>query len=90
MTPASKYRSKLPAMSVFNPTILLVQTDENFAEQASLELYNGGYIPVVIPKADRAWREFKSREPAMVILDRSLSGEAGIKLCYQVRKWSYF
>jgi OmpR family response regulator NblR len=81
----SKYRSKVPTMSAFNPAILLVQTEETFAQQAILELDDGGYIPFVIPKADRAWREFKNQEPAMIILDRSRSGEAGIKFCHQVR-----
>ena len=85
MTLLSKYRSELPAMSTFNPSILLVQTEGTFAQQASLELHDSGYVPVVIPKADDAWREFKNLEPAMVILDHSRSGEAGIKLCRQVR-----
>jgi DNA-binding response OmpR family regulator len=72
-------------MPALNSAILLVQTEEDFAQQASLDLQDAGYIPVVVPKADRAWREFKIREPVMIILDRPRSGEAGIKLCHQVR-----
>lgn len=83
-----KYQSRFtaPPMSASNSTILLVQTEEDFTQQASLELEDAGYLPVIVPKAERAWREFKSREPAMLILDRPRSGEAGIKLCRQVRR----
>ena len=56
MTLLSKYRSELPAMSTFNPSILLVQTEGTFAQQASLELHDSGYVPVVIPKADEIGR----------------------------------
>ena len=70
---------------VLNPCILLVQTDETFAQQASLDLKSAGYTPVIIPKASRAWAEFESREPVMVILDRTRGGEAGIKFCRKLR-----
>lgn len=82
-----KYQSSptLPTMPASNSAIILVQTEEEFAQQVSLELQDAGYVPLVISKADRAWREFKGQEPAMLILDRSRSGEAGIKLCRQVR-----
>lgn len=73
-------------MPVLNPCILLVQTDETFAEQAKLDLQDAGYTPIFISKASKAWSEFEVREPVLVVLDSTRAGEAGIKLCQKIRK----
>jgi DNA-binding response OmpR family regulator len=73
-------------MPVLNPCILLVQTDETFAEQAKLDLQDAGYTPIFIPKASKAWSEFEVREPVLIVLDSTRAGEAGTKLCQKIRK----
>jgi DNA-binding response OmpR family regulator len=66
--------------------ILLIQTDETFTQQASLDLKEAGYTPIVIPATKQARTQIENLEPAMIVLDRLRSGEAGLKLCRQIRK----
>jgi DNA-binding response OmpR family regulator len=71
---------------VLNPCILLVQTDEAFAQRASQDLREAGYRVAIAPDVDKAWLEIETLQPAMVVVDRVLTGESGLKLCHQLRK----
>lgn len=69
-----------------NPCVLLVQTDETFAERLSLDLREAGYYPVVAADASSGWDQACELQPAMVVVDRALSGESGLRLCTQIRR----
>jgi len=69
-----------------NPCVLLVETDESLAERLSLDLTEAGYHTVVAPDANSAWHQACELQPAMVVVDRALSGESGLKLCTQLRR----
>jgi OmpR family response regulator NblR len=73
------------ATPTLNPCVLLVQTEEAFAQRTSLDLRDAGYNPVIVGNADQALLEFETRQPAMVVLDRMLAGETGLKFCRQLR-----
>jgi len=68
-----------------NPCVLLVEPDESLAERMSLDLTEAGYYTVVAPDASSGWRQACQVRPAMVVVDRALSGESGLKLCNQFR-----
>ena len=69
--------------SVTNSPILLL-TDNDFAQQASLDLQKAGYFPM-LEKAQKGWQKLSLLQPVMVIVDRSFSGTSGFNLCRQLR-----
>ncbi len=69
-----------------NSCILLVEIDDNFSQRASLDLRDAGYTPVVVPDIKQAWSELQSLQPALVVLDKTHTGESGLQFCRQLRK----
>jgi len=68
-----------------HPCVLLVETDESLAERMSLDLKEAGYQTFIASDANSGWRQACELQPAMVVVDRALSGESGLKLCNQLR-----
>lgn len=68
-----------------NPCVLVVETDEAFAERLSLDLKEAGYCTVVAHDATSGWHQACELQPAMVVVDRALAGESGLRLCTQIR-----
>lgn len=68
-----------------NPCVLIVETDETFAARMSLDLREAGYYPVVATDTSNAWHQAMELQPAMVVVDRALSGDSGLKLCARLR-----
>lgn len=71
--------------SVLSSSILLVGIEENIAKLASANLQEAGYRPLIVPSIDIAFPEVQSWQPAMIILDRFLVGEAGVSFCRRLR-----
>lgn len=67
-----------------NFKVLLI-VEDIFAKQASLDLQQAGYSPIVELNIAEAWQKFVAVKPAMVIMDRILSGDRGTKFCQQLR-----
>ena len=70
---------------VLSSSILLVGIEENIAKLASANLQEAGYRPLIVPSIDSAFPEVESGQPAMIILDRFLAGEAGVNFCRRLR-----
>ncbi|MEL6493739.1 MAG: response regulator transcription factor [Cyanobacteria bacterium J06623_7] len=70
-------------LTVESPILLL--TDNIFARQASEDIKNLGYTPIV-EQAEKGWLELSSHQPAMLIIDRNFTGKHGFDLCRQVRQ----
>ena len=70
---------------VLSSSILLVGIEENIAKLASANLQEAGYRPLIVPSIDIAFPEVQSWQPAMIILDRLLAAEAGVKFCRRLR-----
>ncbi|GBE74220.1 MAG: response regulator transcription factor [Microcystis sp. M049S2] len=70
---------------VLSSSILLVGIEENIAKLASADLQEAGYRPLIVPSIDIAFPEVESWQPAMIILDRFLAGEAGVTFCRRLR-----
>ena len=67
-----------------NFRVLLIAEDI-FARQASLDLQQTGYSPAIEPNIALGLQRFAEFEPAMIIIDRVLSGELGVQFCHQLR-----
>jgi len=68
-----------------NPCVLLVENDEALAQQVSLDLTEAGFTTVVASDAVIGFHQTCELQPAMIVVNRALSGESGLKLCVQIR-----
>lgn len=68
-----------------SPCILLIETDEILARQVSLDLQEAGYDTAIAFDADEGMRQVKESQPALVVIDRMLTGESGLTLCRHFR-----
>jgi two-component system, OmpR family, response regulator NblR len=65
--------------------LLLVQTDEVFTQQATLDLKEAGYTAVTVGDLDRAMKQVVQLQPAIVAIDKTFAGKPGLKFCRQLR-----
>lgn len=65
--------------------ILVVGTEENFLQRVRQDLQEVGYSVIATTSTSIAWQELQNLQPVMVIIDRALAAESGIKLCTQIR-----
>ncbi|WP_066382931.1 MULTISPECIES: response regulator transcription factor NblR [unclassified Anabaena] len=65
--------------------VLVIETDDSLANQISCDLQEAGYEPVLANDAASGLQYYRDRQPALVVLDRMLSGESGLSLCRNLR-----
>lgn len=65
--------------------VLLVETDETFAQRMSLDFREAGYTTVVALDAKSSLRQFEELQPSLVVVDRTLAGESGLGFCRHIR-----
>lgn len=68
-----------------SPRILLIETDEVLAHHASLDLRQSGYDPLIAADATSGMHQVSELQPSLVIVDRMLAGESGLRLCNYLR-----
>ena len=68
-----------------NPCVLLIETDEKLAAQVSRDLHESGYETVVASDAMSGLHQADACKPALIVIDRVLSGETGLGLCTHLR-----
>jgi len=69
-----------------NTPILLVEADEVLSRQASDDLRDAGYEPVVATDTASALDQAAVLQPSLVVMDRMLGGESGLDLCRRLRQ----
>ncbi|MBD1840373.1 response regulator transcription factor [Coleofasciculus sp. FACHB-64] len=67
------------------PCVLLVETDEILVQRVSMDLREAGYTTVVAPDTTSGFHQACELQPALVVVDRVLTGDSGLKLCNQLR-----
>ncbi len=67
------------------PCVLLVEANEELAQDVSNDLRESGYIPLVATTIDSGLQEVRDRHPALIVVNRMLAGESGLDLCQQLR-----
>lgn len=81
-------RQPLPMSSALldrSPCVLLVETDEALVQRVSLDLREAGYSTVVASDITSGFHQACELQPALVVVDRVLAGESGLRLCTQLR-----
>lgn len=69
-----------------NPCVLVVETDENLADQVTLDLKESGYEAILAADAHSGFQYSREFQPALIVIDRMLAGESGLELCAHLRK----
>lgn len=69
--------------------VLLVETDEALAQRLSTDLKEAGYTPILVSDAASGFDRVSELQPAMVVVDRTLAGDSGLKFCTQIRNAGY-
>jgi len=68
-----------------NPCVLLIEADEALASHVSLDLKESGYAIVVAQDASSGLRQVTELQPALIVVDRMLTGESGLWFCNRLR-----
>ncbi|NMG06401.1 response regulator transcription factor NblR [Brasilonema sp. UFV-L1] len=68
-----------------NPCVLVIESDENLANQLAFDLKEAGYDPIVAHDGTKGIQSSCDRQPALVVIDRMLAGESGLSLCKNFR-----
>ncbi|BAZ38390.1 two component transcriptional regulator [Calothrix sp. NIES-4101] len=69
----------------YNPCVLVIESDDSLANQLSFDLQEAGYETVIAHDAPSGLQYSREREPALIVIDRMLSGESGLSLCKNIR-----
>jgi two-component system, OmpR family, response regulator NblR len=68
-----------------SPCVLVIETDESLANQLSFDLREAGYEAILAHNAASGLQYCRDRQPALIVVDRMLSGESGLSLCKNLR-----
>jgi two-component system, OmpR family, response regulator NblR len=68
-----------------NPCVLVIESDESLANQLCFDLKEAGYDALVAKDASNGIQYSHDCEPALIVIDRMLSGESGLSLCKNMR-----
>ncbi len=68
-----------------NPCVLIIETDEALAQSVSLDLQESGYDTIVAHDSPSGLRHVTERHPALIVVDRMLSGDSGLTFCNHLR-----
>ncbi|HIK57460.1 MAG TPA: response regulator transcription factor [Synechococcales cyanobacterium M55_K2018_004] len=67
------------------PRILVIEPDEVLAQHVSADLRESGYETAIALDAAAAMQQAQDFQPALIVIDRMLSGESGLALCHTLR-----
>ncbi|WP_353931956.1 response regulator transcription factor [Okeanomitos corallinicola TIOX110] len=70
---------------VLSNCVLLIEPDDSLASQLAFDLQEAGYEAIIAANATSGLQQFQEVQPALIVIDRMLSGESGISLCKNIR-----
>ena len=76
-------------ISPLSACVLLIETDQSLATQLAFDLQEAGYEAMIATDAISGVQKCQDTQPALVVIDRMLSGESGISLCKNIRSIGY-
>ncbi len=68
-----------------SPCVLLIEPDEILAQNVAADLKESGYEAVVAYDANSGLHQAYALQPALIVVDRMLAGESGLRLCHHLR-----
>ncbi len=74
-------------IATHNPAVfvLVIEPDETLANQLAFDLQEAGYEAIVAHDAANGLQYCRTRQPALIVVDRMLVGESGLSLCKNLR-----
>ncbi|MEB3274323.1 MAG: response regulator transcription factor NblR [Prochlorothrix sp.] len=69
--------------------VLLVEPDAALAQQMAQDLQEAGYGTIVTTSFTDGLQQGLQHQPTLVVIDRLLAGESGLKLCQDLRHQGY-
>jgi OmpR family response regulator NblR len=76
-------------ISSLSACVLLIEPDQSLATQLAFDLQEAGYEAMIAADAISSVEKCREIQPALVVIDRMLSGESGISLCKNIRSIGY-
>ncbi|MGA1264108.1 MAG: response regulator transcription factor NblR [Prochlorothrix sp.] len=70
-------------------TIMLVEPDVALAQQIAQDLEEAGYSAAVTTNFSEGLSQSLQYQPTLIVIDRLLAGESGLKLCQELRHQGY-
>ncbi|MCU0566895.1 MAG: response regulator transcription factor [Oculatellaceae cyanobacterium Prado106] len=67
------------------PQVLVIETDEVLAKHMSADLQEAGYDTTIAHDAASGLRQARDLQPALIVVDRMLSGDSGLSLSSSLR-----
>ncbi|OLP17493.1 DNA-binding response regulator [Leptolyngbya sp. 'hensonii'] len=67
------------------PRVLVIEPDESLAQNVYLDLKESGYDAVLAHDANSGISQVREVQPALIVIDRMLTGDSGLRLCNQLR-----
>ena len=68
-----------------SPCVLLIEPDETLAQHVIADLKESGYEAVLAYDASSGLHQAQALQPALIVVDRMLGGESGLRLCSHLR-----
>jgi two-component system, OmpR family, response regulator NblR len=68
------------------PAVLIVEPDPILAQSLSLTLQQSGYDAIVAADPNLGWQQILRQPPALIVIDQTLTGSAGLSFCTRVRQ----
>jgi OmpR family response regulator NblR len=65
--------------------VLLIEPDDSLANQMAFDLQEAGYDAIVASDAVSGLQQCRDLQPALIVVDRMLTGESGLSLCKNLR-----
>jgi two-component system, OmpR family, response regulator NblR len=78
-------KSRIDMTIAHSPCVLVIESDETLANQLTCDLHEAGYDAIVANNATIGAQYCHDRQPALIVVDRMLSGESGLSLCKNLR-----
>jgi two-component system, OmpR family, response regulator NblR len=82
--------SPIDMIVAHNPCVLVIEPDDSLANQLAFDLQEAGYEAIVAHDAASGLQHCRDggnshRQPALIVVDRMLTGESGLSLCKNLR-----
>ncbi|MFM7363177.1 MAG: response regulator transcription factor NblR [Cuspidothrix sp.] len=70
-----------------NPAVfvLVIEPDETLASQLAFDLQEAGYDAIITHDAAHGLQYCRTKEPALIVIDRMLVGDSGLSVCKNLR-----
>lgn len=72
-------------LSQSQPSILLIENNQQLAQKVSFDLTDAGYRVTVASDPEQSKSQLEQLQPSLVVIDQAQFGEPGFQLCQDIR-----